>query len=216
MTGARGILAAGLVAVAATSAHAVYRSWPAAYGVEICVTAALYRQPADVPIVGVGLPLERLELDVVHVPPAVAEPFERVRAVGDWWKAGTRKDVNASLRGRRVYIQLTAGQPLWPGGPVQMRPDTVSDTVVAGAVNLEATVARARDDGYLWLLFPFGVIPGPGDVAAHARPPAGAQPRSSQTGVDMPASDPGVFAVLRVLPSGRSALVAVIVNGQRY
>lgn len=216
MSSARGILAAGLVAIMTTSAHALYRSWPVTHGTEIVVPAALFGQPADVAMVGVGLPLARLELDVPHTAPAITETFEPVRRIGGWWTTEGEKGVNQKKRhGRPLYLQLTAGQPLWPGGPAAMLPATVSDTVVDGAINLAGVVARVREDGYVWLDFPFGLVGVPRDVAAHARPLV-PSPRVSATGQIPPAADPGVFAVLRVLPSGRAALVAVIVNGTRY
>ncbi|HYT65839.1 MAG TPA: hypothetical protein VEL51_05445 [Vicinamibacterales bacterium] len=74
-----------------------------------------------------------------------------------------------------------------------MRASTVSDVRVDGTVNLAGIVTGASD-GYLWVDFSHGTIAVPGRVAA----------------------DTPVFAVLRVLPSGRSGLSGVIVNGTRY
>lgn len=217
MTVARGIAAAGAIALVVTSAHACYRSWPITHGTEICVPAAIVSQPADVALVAVQLPLARIELDVPHTTPAVSDTFERVRRVGGWWVTGGGAAANArNLRGRPLYLQLTPGQPLWPGGPVEMRPSTVSDSVVSGAVNLAGTVTSVREDGYVWLDFMFRWITVPKDVAAHARPFVAPGPRGNRTGPIPPAADPGVEAVLRVLPSGRAALVGVIVNGTRY
>lgn len=217
MTGARGIAAAGAIALVVTGAHAGYRSWPVTHGTEICVPAALVSQSADVGLVTVQLPLARIELDVPHTTPAVSETFERVRRIGGWWVTGGAAGANArKLRGRPLYLQLAPGQPLWPGGPVELRPATVSDSVVGGAINLAGTVTSVREDGYVWLDFAFGPIAVPGDVAARARPPVAPGPRGNRTGPIPPAADPGVAAVLRVLPSGRAALVGVIVNGTRY
>ena len=97
-----------------------------------------------------------------------------------------------------------------------MKVATVSDAVVSGAINLASTVRRVREDGYLWLDFPFGLIGVPRDVAARARSPVTPGPRASTPEPMPPAADPGVFAVLRVLPSGRAALAGLIVNGTRY
>ena len=197
MTGARGIAIAGLVALTVTSAHAIYRSWPATHGVEIAVPAALVRQPGGLEMVSVQLPLARIALDVPHTGPAVTETFESVRRLGDWWVTGGDALVNMRrLRGRPLYLQLTAGQPAWPGGPAEMRPSTVSVSAVAGATNLAGVVSRVREDGYVWLDFSFGWISVPGPLP--------------------PSTDPGVFAVVRVLPSGRATLTGVIVNGTRH
>ena len=73
MNGARGIAAAGVLALVVTSAHAAYRSWPVTHGTEIVVPAAIYAQPADVAMVAVALPFARIELDVPHKTPAVTE-----------------------------------------------------------------------------------------------------------------------------------------------
>jgi hypothetical protein len=140
-----------------------------------------------------------------------------VRRAGDWWIAGGDRSANVrARRGRPLYLQLDAGEPVLPGGPGLMRPSTVSDTLVGGAVNLEGVVTRVREDGYVWLDFPVGWIGVPHDVEIGARPlnPPG-PPRNAEAGL-APAADPGVYAVLRVLPSGRAALVGVIVSGARY
>jgi hypothetical protein len=217
MTGARGVVIASLVAVAVTSTHAVYRLWPATHGMEICVPAALYRQPVQVGVVQVGLPMSRIELDVPHTAPAVTEPFESVRAIGGWWVIGGDARANSrALRGRPLYLQLTAGEPVMPGGPAVMRLVTVSDAAVSGATNVAGAVLRVREDGYIWLDYPVGWISVPRDVESKARPLDAPGPRGNITGPIPPAADPGVYAVLRVLPSGRSALVGVIVSGKRY
>jgi hypothetical protein len=137
VTSARGIIAAGIIAVVVTATHAAYRVWPVAYGVEACVPAALYRQPAQIGVVLVRLSVERIELDVPHVPPAVTESFEPVQRFGDWWITGGDRTANRRARqGRSLYLQLTSGEPAFPGGPAQVSARTVSDGMVPGAVNL--------------------------------------------------------------------------------
>jgi hypothetical protein len=217
VTGARGIAAAGAIALVVTGSHTAYRSWPVRHGTEVCLPAALVRQSAALALVAVRLPLARIELDVPHTRPAVGEPFEPLRRIGDWWAAGGSAGTNARrLRGRPLYLQLTPGRPLWTGGPDEMRASTVSDGLVGGAINLAGLVSSVREDGYLWLDFSFGPIAVPPAVAAAARPFTDPGPRPTAAGPILPATDPGVAAVLRVLPSGRAALVGVIVNGTRY
>lgn len=217
MSGARGIAAAGLIAVAVTSTHALYRSWPVTHGTEICVPAALYRQPVEVGVVMVRLPIARIELDVPHATPIVTETFEPARRAGDWWITGGDKSANMrARRGRPLYLQLEPGEPPVPDGPAVMRPSTVSDTVVSGAVNVEGIVTRVREDGYIWLDFPVGWFGVPREIEAAARPLFVQGPRGNDTEPPKPAADPGIYAVLRVLPSGRASLVGVIVNGTRY
>lgn len=195
MTDARGIAAAGVIALVVTGAHAAYQSWPAARGTEICVPATLVRRPVDMGMAEVRLPFSRIALDVPHTAPAITETFEPVQRTGEWWIAGGGARANARrLRGHPLYLQLAPGQPLWAGGPVEMRASTVSDALVPGAVNLAGTVTLVREDGYIRLDFAFAPMAVPPNVAADAR----------------------VAAVLRVLPSGRATLVGVIVNGTRY
>ena len=216
MTDARGIAAAGAIALVVTGAHAAYRAWPVRNGTELCVRAAMVRLP-DTTLVAVQVPLARIAIDVPHTTPAPSDTFEPVRVIGTWWVTGESAVATARrLRGRPLYLQLRPGPPLWTGGPVDMRLSTVSDSIVSGAINLAGRVTSVREDGYIWLDFAVGPSAAPPDVAARARPAAPAGPRGSRTGPIPPASDPDVAAVLRVLPSGRAALVGVIVNGSRY
>jgi len=196
MTGARGIVAAAAIAIAVTGAHAAYRSWPVTHGTEIVVPATLVRLPFEPRLSGVQLPFARIALDVPHPSPVDGGPFEPVPRLGAWWKpAGADTRANARrLRGRPLYLQLAQGPPLWTGGPVEMRPVTISDALVDGAVNLAGLVTSVRESGYVWLDFSLGPIAVPGDTPKDAR----------------------ASAVLRVLPSGRATLAGVIVNGTRY
>jgi hypothetical protein len=215
VTRVRGVVVAGTFAIAVTGAHALYRSWPAAHGTEILVRAALVRQPSLAGVVRVAVPFDRIALDVPHTSPAVTESFEPVRPIGAWWIRDGDPRANArARRGRLLYLQLTAGQPVSPGGPAVMRPVTVSDVVVPGAINVAGTVTQVREDGYVWLEYPFGWVPVPSTVEARARPERGRDHHDGE--VTPPATDSGVFAVLRVLPSGRAALVGVVVDGTRY
>jgi hypothetical protein len=217
VTDPRGIVAAGAIALCATGAHAAYSSWPAVRGTEIVVPAALVRQPVNMALVEVRLPLARIALDVPHTAPPAGDPFEPVRRTGEWWAAGDGTRSHAQrLRGRPLYVQLSPGEPLSPGGPSTMRASTACDAAVSGAINVAGTVISVREDGYLWLDFGFAPIAVPSDVAANARPYVPPGPRRVDAGPILPAADAGVAAVLRVLPSGRVALVGVIVGGNRY
>lgn len=217
MTGVRGVVAAGGIAVVLTGAHAVHLSWPAMYGTEIYVPAALVRQPTGMPLVAVRLPFAQIALDVPHTTPPLEEPVEPLARLGDWWIAGGDGDTMARrLRGRPLHVQLEPGGPLWTGGAAGMRARTVSDAVVSGATNLSGTVTSVREDGYLTLDFGFAPIAVPEAVAARARPMADRGARRARTGPIPPPADPGVAAVLRVLPSGRAVLAGIIVNGKRY
>lgn len=201
MTDQRGIAAAGLIALVVTGAQGLYLSWPATHGTEIYMTAVLARQPAGDEWVTVRLPIARIVTERTEGSAAdraeATESYEYVPRVGDWWIGGGDIRANArKLRGRPLYVQLTPGEPLWPGGPPAMRALSVSNRPVSGAMNIAGTVTMVREGGRLWLDFAIAPIAVPKEVAA--------------------AAAPRVFAVLRVLPSARAALHGVMVNGARY
>lgn len=194
MTDTRGIAIAGAIALVLTGGHAAYRAWPLARGTEILVPASLVRQAVAPEYVAVRLAFDRIALDVPHAAPPPKEPFEALPRAGDWWMSGAAPHANAvRLRGRPLYVLLAPAPPPTPGGTVEMRPSAVSDTLATGAVNVAGTVTTVRDDGYLWLDFAFAPLTVPAS-----------------------APDGPALAVLRVLPSGRAALIGVVVNGSRY
>lgn len=200
MTDPRGIAAAGLFALAVTGAQGLYLSWPATHGTEIYMTATLVRQPARDEWVRVRLPIERIVTDRTESAAADradrTERYEHVPRAGGWIAGGDVRADALTLRGRPLYVQLTPGEPLWPGGPPAHRAVSVSNAPVSGATNIAGTVTSVREGGRLWLDFAIAPIAVPQEVAA--------------------APEPRAFAVLRVLPSGRAALHGVIVNGERY
>lgn len=211
------VVAAGLASLALVLSHAVYRQWPAWRGVEVYLPAALVpAQPARARYVRVDLPAERLVIEPARPDPDRRDTFEPVRRVGAWW--GPAGDEAASawrVRGRRVFVQLEEAEPMWPGGPAWMRPVAVADAPIDTARNIAATVGSAERSGRLQVSFGSHELLVPREVAARARPRATGRvaPGSPVTyGRDR---DPGVFAVFRVLPSGRAGLVGLIVDGRR-
>ncbi len=194
MTDARGIVAAGATALVISGAHAIHRAWPAARGTEIHVAATLTREAYNAGLVRVRLPFERIELDVPRTAAAPEEPFVPLPRSGDWWVTGGDPRANSRrLRGRPLYVQLTPGPALFPGGPAEMRASTVSATPVSGAVNLAGIVTSVREEGYVRLDFAFAPVALPSAVRAGA-----------------------AAAILRVLPSGRAVLTGILVDGRRY
>lgn len=217
MTNARGILIAGLVALTATGAHALYRFWPVTSGAEIAVPAAVYRQEQPVGAVQVRLSMARIVLDVPHDAPAPDEPFESLRRIGGWWTTGGGARAHArALRGRTLYVQVAPVGPASPDAPLRMRPVTISDAPIADATNVAGLVVRVREDGYLWLDFSLGWMRVPAAVEAQARRLSDLERAANRTTPAPPDADADTWAVLRVLPSGRFALASVIVSGVRH
>jgi hypothetical protein len=189
-------------------------------GVEIYLPTAMFPpDPGMRGVVRIDLPAERIVLDVPH--PAneqIFEPFEPVTLGGDVRAADDGAAIARRLRGHLLFVQLQPDRPMWSDGPPSMRPSTVSDVVVPGVTNLAAVLTRIDEDGHLWLDAGSHVFPVPADVAQRARPRLDGVPvdRNGRPMAMRRGLDPGVFAVLKVLPSGRSALVALIVDGKRY
>lgn len=206
---------AGVFAMLLIASHFAYRAWPAWRGVEVYVPVAIVPSvPARAGYIRLDVPAERVRIEAAHPEDAVPrEPFETVRRIGDWWGPPGQTDVSAwRLRGRRLFVRLQPAEAMWPGGPQWMRATEVSDMPGASAMNVAATVRRV---GRLWLSFGSHELVVPPGVAARAR--ARITVREPGRGPVMVgrAADPGVFAVLRVLPSGRAALAGLIVDGAR-
>ena len=218
MSAAARIVLAGVAALALTISHAAYSAWPGWRGVEIYLAASLYpADPAGTGNVRIDLPAERLRLNVSRgVDEPQAELFQPVRGVGSLWASGSASSSTVrSRRGRDLFVQLAPEQPLWPQGPVSMRPTGVSDTPIAGVINLAGQVTRADARGYVWLTFGSHQMPVPPTIASRTTPrDVVRQPNRPPETMGRPA-DPGTFAIFRVLPSGRAVLAGLIVEGKR-
>jgi hypothetical protein len=221
------ITLAGLVALVTIVSHAAYRAWPGWHGVEIYLPASMYpADPSGLGYIRIDLPAERLRLEVPLGPRVVplqsapnepqAELFQPVRRAGAGW--GSRGEGPASvsrLRGRDLFVQLEPDRPLWPHGPVSMRPLSVSRTPIAGATNLGGHVNRADERGHLWLTFDSHQMAVPPEVAARTKPLDRVREPNRPPTARGRAADPGTFAIFRVLPSGRAVLAGLLVDGKR-
>jgi hypothetical protein len=91
----------------------------------------------------------------------------------------------------------------------------VSDTRIAGATNLAGHVMRVDERGRLWLTFGSHQMMVPSEVAARAKPFDVVRAPNRPPAATGRSSDPGTFAIVRVLPSGRAVLAGLIVDGKR-
>lgn len=212
------IVAAGLAALATIVSHAAYRAWPAWRGAEIYLPASLYpAEPAGIGYIQLDLPGERLQLDGPHEGNGPqAELFQPVRRAGAGWESRGEGTTSVSrLSGRDLFVQLEPDRPLWPNGPVSMRPMSVSDTPITGVTNLAGHVTRADERGRLRLSFGSHQMPVPPEVAARAKALDVVREPNRPPTARGRAADPGTFAIFRVLPSGRAVLAGLLVDGKR-
>ena len=168
-----------------------YEAWPAWYGHEIVLEASLGLKDVRSGRAAIEFPATRLKLDV---PGAQADdspvPFHLVRSIGPVWPGGSDPVRSARLmHGRVVYVQVESRGPSTPEGPFEARvPVSVSTTPVVGATNLRARVTGVESTGR------FEITLAPPLLAI---------------GPDLPDAA-SVWAVFRVLPSGRHAIVRLV------
>jgi hypothetical protein len=215
------ITLAGLTALSLTGAHAVYRGWPARLGVEIYVPVSMY--PAGegdsgaARSIGIDIPAERLRFDVPRADnEPQAELFQSVRLAGALPVSGGEGEGRVPrLRGRDLFVQVEPNEPLWPDGPMSVRPVSVSDARIAGATNLAGHVTRQDERGRIWLTFGSHELTVPAAIAARAKPLDVRRAPNRPPAAMGREPDPGTFAIFRVLPSGRAALTGLVVDGKR-
>jgi hypothetical protein len=214
-------LSAGFLALATVAVYWVYAGWPEWRGTEIYLPV-LTRTQRD-GSQWLEFPDQRLDpgfsagtraaaagtsADAVYVP---------VRAIGNLWDAAAAVDRNTQrLRGRIVFVQVQpVGSPI-SGGWTAWRPVSVSDDPIDGEVNLRAHVQNADAGGRLDVRYAAVVTRVPADPAGDRatvdwkKAPVG--PGGAARDVEPITS---AYAVLKVLPSGRHVVVAMIVAGKR-
>lgn len=187
------ILLAALVTLGLGAGTLFYEAWPSWYGQEISLQGLLGPKDKRTGRASIEFLASRVR---VEGPGIVADdspvPAYLVKQLDTVWPAGDDPVHSARLLQRRVvYVQMErqsdgvtpesgAAQSAAPYVPV-----SVSRTPVAGAINLRARVMRAEPTGRFEIALAPPLIPIPAGV------------------------DENVFvtAVLRVLPSGRHAIV---------
>ncbi|HET9272130.1 MAG TPA: hypothetical protein VFO31_28325 [Vicinamibacterales bacterium] len=190
------ILLAALVTLGLGAGTWAYEAWPSWYGQEISLQGLLGPKDKQTGRASIEFLASRVR---VEGPGIVADdspvPAYLVKQIDPVWPAGEDAVHSARLLQRRVvYVQMerqgdtpdpAGAQPAAAYGPYV--PVSISRAPVAGAINLRARVTRAEPTGRFEIALAPPQIPIP-------------------TGID---ENVFVTAVLRVLPSGRHAIVRV-------
>lgn len=182
------ILLAALVTLGLGAGTWVYEAWPVWYGQEIALQGLFGAKNTRTGRASIEFMAESVRVEGPGIVPDELVPAYLVRQIDPIWPGGDDPVRSARLMQRRVvYVQMERQSdgvgPSQTDGPYI--PVSVSRGPVTGAINLRARVTTAQPTG----LFKIALAPPLVSI-----PP----------GVDENAF---VTAVLRVLPSGRHAIV---------
>jgi hypothetical protein len=191
------IIAAGLIVLAIVGGLKVYLLWPRWYGTEVLLRITLGARGGSEGVVAY-FPDSRLRLDATNTQAAngkVEGALVEVRSLGVVWDSHHAPAEEAGrIRNRSVYLQLKFADTRAATGEALSRPVTISTTLVPGVLNLRVEVTSANTAAEINV-----GITGAGAFL----------PLKPGTAIDH------ASAILRVLPSGRHALVGVIAGGAR-
>ena len=174
----------------------LYLQWPRWYGTEVLLPVELKTEGAAPGAVVASYPDARLQLDASNTLEATGKtqmPRITVRSVGVVWDS--RHDPTAeaaSLRSRTVYVQVKTIDKTTTMGEALSHVVSISTTLVPEAINLRVQVTATNPSAQINLGIAGGRLPLAADTAL-------AQ----------------AAAILKVLPSGRHAIVGVIAGGKR-
>jgi len=183
------ILLAALVTLGLGAGTLVYEAWPAWYGQEITLQGLLGSMNKRTGRASIEFMAQSVRVEGPGiVPDDLLVPAYLVRQIDTVWPTSEDPVHSAALLQRRVvYVQME--RPSEGVGPSQPAADfiavSLSRTPVSGAINLRARVIKAEPTGRFVIALAPPLVPIP-------------------AGVDESAF---VTAVLRVLPSGRHAVV---------
>jgi hypothetical protein len=187
----RRIVLAAVVTLGLGAGTLVYEAWPTWYGQEITLQGLLGPKDRRTGRASIEFLASRLR---VEGPGIVADdspvPAYLVRQIDPIWPEGSDPVHSARLLQRRVvYVQVERPPDATTSGPSKTEgpyvPVSVSAGPRPGAINLRAGVTRAEPTGRFTIALAPPLIPVPAGVDENAF----------------------VTAVLRVLPSGRHAIV---------
>ena len=182
------ILAAGLLTMVVGAGYWLVDAWPAWRGDEILLAVSLTPIPGLSNRVGLTFPDEHVAVGTL--PPApdtrVNVTYRSVRPIGSFWVDGDAS-MARKLRGRTFFLQVEPADPTSAARPSRVRAVSLSDARVDGVVNLRVTAGRVDSAGRFDLFLTTHEYAWRGPI------PAGP-----------------IQALLRVLPSGRHAVVRLI------
>lgn len=194
-TGTR-IAGAGAVVLAIAAGMWLYLLWPRWYGTEVLLPVELKARPGSTGGVFTSYPDSRLQLDATNTAAATGQTDVArvdVRSIGVVWDSRhAPRDEAARIRNRTVYLQLKPGGKTATTGEALSHPVSISTTRVADAINLRVQVGDSNPSAQINV-----------DIAGGRLPLAAGQPLDHAA------------AILKVLPSGRHALVGISAGGIR-
>ena len=190
------VLGAGAAVLAIAAGMWLYLLWPRWYGTEVVLPVNLRAQGGSAGGVFTTYPDSRLQLDATNTLAAdgqAAAAHVDVRSVGVVWDSRHEPRAEAArMRNRTVYLQLKTIDKTASTGEVLSHPVGISTTPVPDVINLRVRVVHANSAAQIDVDIAGGRLPlAPGLPLDHAA------------------------AILKVLPSGRHAIVGVIAGGKR-
>lgn len=191
------IIGAGLIVLAIIGGMKLYLLWPRWYGTEVLLPVTLGTRGGS-NMVMASYADSQLQLDATNTLSAnIKQDIARVdvRSLGVVWDSRHDPvDEAGRIRNRTVFVQLKTIAATAGTGEALWRPVSISTTLIPGVMNLRVPVRSANASAQI------GVgIAGAGAIL----------PLRSDTPHDH------ASAILKVLPSGRHAIVGVIAGGTR-
>ena len=167
-----------------------YLGWPRWFGTEIRVPVQVGTRGGSSGAAVPFYPEWHLQLDAANTQETArpVTPTLHVRSIGVVWNPQmSAQAVAASLRSRTAYLQLKAPAA---GGDGLWHTESISLTPVPGAMNLRVRIVAASPAAQIAVVIDQGMVP-PISVSGNGS------------------------AILRLTSSGRAALIAFELNGQR-
>ena len=191
------ILLAGAAVLMMVAVLWVFLQWPRWYGTEIHVPVRLDVASGAPDMSWAHFPDSRVQLDATHVLPPPARPRPgsdqespriNLRSIGVVWNsANDPTEESFRLHNMTVYLQMERDDERGVWHPV-----SISTALVPGATNIRTRINYANASGHV-------------DVDLDAlRVPLSADGKRQSSS-----------AILKVLPSGRHALVGIVIGGER-
>lgn len=188
------IIAACAAALAIATGLWLYAEWPRWFGREIVVAVNISNRQGPNGQAILSYEDSRLHLADVPVRGNPAVPRIEVRQIGSL--PGATAEPGAAqpeLRNATVYLQMVISDGAASDSAPRWHPVSISAVPQENALNLRATIRSADNAGQLDVAFAPALAPVAIQQMAHPR----------------------MSAILKVLPSGRAALVGVIDGNQR-